>query len=467
MRTPRIRNMAAVAAALRREVRQDTHFLSSISYAIHIRMIPQSHERNRIYGYQAKGGTVLNVYKRALLYVIRKKGKSLTLFLLLLFITVSVMVGVSIRDGTAKAAENLRATIGASFTMSGNINNLDFHDGESGYTAEKIPISLNTVEQIRNIEGIKIYNAEQHTSVIAEGIYYLSGMSSGSLSANTETACQTDFMNGILELAKGRHITEDDRDAALISDKLAAENHLQVGSELILKSASGDSGEQTKVLIVGLYSSDGKMEYDDDTIFTTHDIYWKLSGQKPFGYSGNVTFYVTDPKELNHIVEQVQQITSIQWEDYFIRINESEYKAVAYQIQTMERLTEILITVIAGVGFIVVALVLAMRIKNRIHEAGIFLSVGESAPQIMLQLICEIFMITVLVFLVSPMLGRFIVGQVEAALKNMGTVIVMPISLKTTALQFLLETLIIVFAVVTAALPVARMKPKDILSKMS
>ena len=409
----------------------------------------------------------MNVYKRALLYVIRKKGKSLTLFLLLLFITVSVMVGVSIRDGTAKAAENLRATIGASFTMSGNINNLDFCDNEAGYTAEKIPISLNTVEQIRNIEGIKTYNAEQHTSVTAEEIYYLSGMSNGSLTANTETACQTDFMNGILELAEGRHITEDDRDAALISDKLAAENHLQVGSELVLKSASNDSREQAKVLIVGLYSSDGKMEYDDDTIFTTHDVYWKLSGQKPFGYSGNVTFYVNDPKELNHIVEQVQEIESIQWEDYFIRINESEYKAVAYQIQTMERLTEILITVIAGVGFIVVALVLAMRIRNRIHEAGILLSVGESAPQIMLQLICEILMIAALVFFVSPMLGRFIVGQVEAALKNMGTVIAMSISLKTTALQFLLETLIIVFAVVTAALPVARMKPKDILSKMS
>jgi len=409
----------------------------------------------------------LNVYKRALLYVIRKKGKSLTLFLLLFLITESVMVGISIRDGTAKAAENLRATIGASFTMSGNINNLDFHDGEAGYTAEKIPISLNTVEQIRNIEGIKTYNAEQHTSVTAEEIYYLSGMSSGSLSANTETACQTDFMNGILELAEGRHITEDDRDAALISDKLAAENHLQVGSELVLKSASNDSREQAKVLIVGLYSSDGKMEYDNDTIFTTHDIYWKLSGQKPFGYSGNVTFYVNDPKELNHIVEQVQQIESIQWEDYFIRINESEYKAVAYQIQTMERLTEILITVIAGVGFIVLALVLAMRIRNRIHEAGIFLSIGESAPQIMLQLIFEILMIAVLVFLVSPVLGRFIVGQVEDILINMGTAITMSTSLKVTVLQFLLEILIIVFAVVTAALPVVRMKPKDILSKMN
>ena len=409
----------------------------------------------------------MNVYKRALLYVIRKKGKSLTPFLLLFLITESVMVGISIRDGTAKAAENLRATIGASFTMSGNINNLDFHNGEAGYSTDKIPISLKAVEQMITVEGIKTYNAEQHTSDTAEEIHYLFGMSNGNLSANTETACQTDFMNGILELAEGRHITEDDRDAALISDKLAAENHLQVGSELVLKSASNDSREQAKVLIVGLYSSDGKMEYDDDTIFTTHDIYWKLSGQKPFGYSGNVTFYVNDPKELNHIVEQVQQIESIQWEDYFIRINESEYKAVAYQIQTMERLTEILITVIAGVGFIVVALLLAMRVRNRIHEAGIFLSVGESASKIMLQLICEILMIAVLVFFVSPMLGQFIVGLVEAALKNMGTVIVMPISLKTTALQFLLETLIIVLAVVTAALPVVRMKPKDILSKMS
>ncbi len=409
----------------------------------------------------------MNVYKRALLYVIRKKGKSLTLFLLLFLITESVMVGISIRDGTAKAAENLRATIGASFTMSGNINNLDFHNGETGYTTEKIPISLKAVEQMKNVEGIKTYNAEQHTCVTAEGIYYLSGMSNGNLSANTETACQTDFMNGILELAEGRHITEDDRDAALISDKLAAENHLQVGSELVLKSVSNDSREQAKVLIVGLYSSDGKMEYDDDTIFTTHDVYWKLSGQKPFGYSGNVTFYVNDPKELNHIVEQVQQIESIQWEDYFIRINESEYKAVAYQIQAMERLTEILITVIAGVGFIVLALVLAMRIRNRIHEAGIFLSIGESAPQIMLQLIFEILMIAVLVFLVSPVLGRFIVGQVEDILINMGTAITMSTSLKVTVLQFLLEILIIVFAVVTAALPVVRMKPKDILSKMN
>lgn len=34
-------------------------------------------------------------------------------------------------------------------------------------------------------------------------------------------------------------------------------------------------------------------------------------------------------------------------------------------------------------------------------------------------------------------------------------------------LQFLMETFVIIFTVIMASLPVARMKPKDILSKMS
>ena len=92
------------------------------------------------------------------------------------------------------------------------------------------------------------------------------------------------------EETEGRHITAEDTDAAVISAKLAEENNLGIGSALILKSASDGSGEQAKVFVAGIYASDSKMEYDDDTIFTTHDIFWKLSNQKASAYSGNVTF---------------------------------------------------------------------------------------------------------------------------------------------------------------------------------
>lgn len=405
--------------------------------------------------------------KRAFLYDVRKKAKSLTLFLLLLLLTVSVMVGISIRSGTEKAARALRETIGASFTMSGSINHLEFDGSETGYTVDKIPIPYEIVKQILGVGGIKAYNAEQSLPISAEGLEFLSGMESGNLSANTETAYQTDFVSGILELTKGRHITAEDTDTAVISAKLAEENDLGIGSKLILKSASDGSEEQAKVFVAGIYASDSKMEYDDDTIFTTHDIFWKLSNQKASAYSGNVTFFVTDPEELTHIVKQVKQIASIPWEDYFIRINKSEYQSVAYQIQTLEQLTGIMLLAVMLIGIIVIFLVLTMRIRNRIHEAGILLSIGTSVSQITMQFIYEILMVAVLVFLVSFPLGSFVTGQAEDALKGMETAIHMPLSLQNILLQFLTETFVIIFTVIMVSLPVARMKPKDILSKMS
>lgn len=176
---------------------------------------------------------------------------------------------------------------------------------------------------------------------------------------------------------------------------------------------------------------------------------------------------MNDPEELNHIVMRVKQISSIQWDDYFIQINESEYRAVSYQLQTLERLIEMLVFAIMIVSVIVIALVLTMRVRNRIHEAGILLSVGTSSTEITMQFICEVLMIVLLVFIVSPILGNFVVEQVEMALRNMGNAISMSISPKITRVQFLIETLIIIIVVVAVSLPVARMKPRDILSKMS
>ena len=196
-------------------------------------------------------------------------------------------------------------------------------------------------------------------------------------------------------------------------------------------------------------------------------MFWKLSGQETSAYAGNVTFYVNDPEELNHIVMQVKQISSIQWDDYFIQINESKYQAVSYQLQTLERLTGMLIIAVMIVSVVVIVLVLTMRIGNRIHEAGILLSIGTSSAEIAMQFICEVLMIVLLVFIISPILGNFVVGQVETAFRNMENAINMSISPKITLVQFLIETLIIIIVVVAASLPVARMKPRDILSKMS
>lgn len=180
-----------------------------------------------------------------------------------------------------------------------------------------------------------------------------------------------------------------------------------------------------------------------------------------------MTFYVNAPEKLDDIVTLAKQINSIQWDDYFIRINESEYQAVSYQLQTLEKLTGILIFIIVTVSVVITALILMMRVRNRIHEAGILLSIGTSSAGIAMQFICEMLMIALPVFVVSPILGSFLIGKVETALRNMGNAIHMSVPLKMVLVQFLLETLIIIIMVAAAALPVTRMKPRDILSKMS
>lgn len=59
----------------------------------------------------------MNVLKRAFLYDTRKKGKSLTLFLLFVLITIFVTISFSVLSATQAAAANLRETVGASFTL--------------------------------------------------------------------------------------------------------------------------------------------------------------------------------------------------------------------------------------------------------------------------------------------------------------------------------------------------------------
>ena len=53
----------------------------------------------------------LNVLKRAFLYDIRKKWKSLTLFLLFVLITVFVTISFSVLSATQAAAANLQEAV--------------------------------------------------------------------------------------------------------------------------------------------------------------------------------------------------------------------------------------------------------------------------------------------------------------------------------------------------------------------
>ena len=308
----------------------------------------------------------MNVLKRAFLYDTRKRGKSLTLFLLFTLITIFVTISFSVLSATQAAATNLRETVGASFTLHGKP--VEFSADETNFAMQFAPISQQDIDLIAGSTEIKACNAQQSATATANGFILPSGMPSGTISANTSSAWNRNFTSGILTLTKGRHITTEDQHVALVSRKLAEENELDVGSELSL-------GPATTVEIIGIYESDPSMEFDNDTIFTDHSTYWALTESAAGTYSGRVDFFVTDPARLEAVMEQIKRDVPLPWEDYTLQTDTAEYDAIAYQLSTIGRLTTLLIVSAITVSIVVLFLILAMRIRGRVHEVGVLLAV--------------------------------------------------------------------------------------------
>ena len=400
----------------------------------------------------------MNVLKRAFLYDTRKRGKSLTLFLLFTLITIFVTISFSVLSATQAAATNLRETVGASFTLRGNP--MEFSADETDFAIQFAPISQQDIDLIADSTEIKACNAQQSATATASGFIFPSGMPSGTISANTSSAWNRNFTSGIVTLAEGRHITQDDQRVALVSRELAEENELDIGSELSLDPAA-------VVKIIGIYESDPSMEFDNDTIFTDHSTYWVLTESAAGTYSGRVDFFVTDPARLETVMEQIKRDVPLRWEDYTLQADTAEYDAIAYQLLTIGRLTTLLIVSAITVSIIVLFLILAMRIRGRIHEVGVLLAVGVTKGHIIAQFFVETTTILLLAFLFSCPVSYFAVVQIGTFLRDMVGAVNVDLPAWKLLLQYGIETFVVFAGVMMAAYPIFHLHPKEILSKMS
>ena len=401
----------------------------------------------------------MNVLKRAVLYDTRKKGKSLTLFLLFVLITLFVTVSFSVLSATQAAAPNLRETVGASFTLRGKPMELSISGKD--YAMQFVPISQRDIDLIADSTEIKAHNAQQSATATASGFIFPSGMLSGTISANTSSAWNRNFTSGILTLAEGRHITQEDRHAALVSRELAEENELNIGNELSFKAPA------VTVEIIGIYESDPGMEFDADTIFTDHNTLWALTESEAGTYLGRVDFFVTDPARLETVMEQIKRDVPLQWDDYTLQTDTAEYDAIAYQLSTIGRLTTLLIVPAITVSIIVLFLILAMRIRGRIHEVGVLLAVGVAKRHIIAQFLVETTAILLLAFLFSCPVSYFAAMQIGTFLRDMIGAVSIDLPAWKLLLQYGIEVLAVFAGVMIAAYPIFQLHPKEILSKMS
>ena len=415
-----------------------------------------------------------NLGIRAVLHTARKWKKTLLLFCLLLFITTLVLSGLAIADAQEEQSEELRGVTGASFTVNAN----------NGYTLQ--PVTDEMIQEIAAIDGIDSYNAAQWTIVnlfhndssieVLEGQEYTKDLFYGTGCFDSEYSSL--FLSGALRLTEGRHVTDSDG-GIILYEGVADKYGLSIGDTLEVKNGNPND-PLVECEIAGLFEvvADDDDEqatmarpstfYDyEEYIFVDMDTMSAISAPYTASEGNGITsvdFFVSDAAKLESIAQEVKNSTSIDWNSYYITVNNEVYERISGSLSDTTTLVTTLIVMITVVSMVLIILILSMSIRSRKREIGILLAVGIEKHAVLLQQMLEICLVAIVAFPLAYLTSREMAGTLGTLFgKAAENVIVTPQHFILVAAA---GGVLLMIAVLVSCIPVMRMMPKAILSQM-
>ena len=448
---------------------------------------------------------------RAMLYISRKKGKTVSLFLVVFVVAVFLISCFGVLNASKRLSGDIRTSLGAVFYIRANTEVAMTENGETEVTENHIHITSKEIDEIMQTGEIKYYNPINYGFAKSDGIEFIPGdkhtveNNMGKVTALKFSALAPDFTDETAILTEGKHIVDDDKGKILISEQLAAKNRLSVGDSLTLTHARfGEADEAyideipvktayTQVEVSGLYKrniEDTSVKptagVAENEIYASLDVLDELHESETGVFTGEVDFYITDPAKLNDITRNVQLLPSIDWTTHFIRTNDFQYSRIADQLSSLGDLVKILLVLVSVVSTAFLTLLLTMRMRSRMQEAGILLAAGVSKKQIMAGFLLEVLSVTIIALVLSyaasmcvtGFLSHSLFGELKPNLLNEKTITAgikdspqienyLKLSAVKTLLIYFCQLIVITSSTFVSSMTIMRLKPKEILSKIS
>ncbi|HIT70379.1 MAG TPA: ABC transporter permease [Candidatus Scatovivens faecipullorum] len=438
----------------------------------------------------------MNLLKRSFLYLFRKWKVSILLLLILFMVVTLTLSGIAVLNAEEQKTEEFKEATGTSFSIERNYGSGGMATDEKGNTYLKSDaITQDMIKEIGSIEGIMGYNAtvESISSVLKDGKYIphseddLVGwdeVDSATMSiTNINSKYSNYFISNIFELVEGEHITPDTENAIIVSDAYAKKNNLKIGDTLTVVNDPQNDDPFVDVEIIGIFrvvtdavdDSDGKKIYDlaayfeyNDYVFLSNDLSNKLYVN--YDDAGNgvydvVDFYVSNPENLDSIIQKVKNIKDINWKNFNIYTDDEVYKNTQDSVDNSSTLIISLIVIAIIVSISVISIIVFMSIKGRRREIGILLSIGKSKAIIVFQFIIEMLIISAISFTGSYFFSKLIAGSLGNAMGKVAESVIIQNN------QFALITgigiVILLSIVIISCIPIMNKKPRQILSQMN
>ena len=401
-------------------------------------------------------------YQRGVLYLTRKRAKSILLLMIFLFVN-SMILGTNMilhaaQSTEAAMKEKTKAKVVCEMADAGQ------------------PVTEEDARGIGNLDAVTSINRMGQQAAYLPELLPVTGNTSTeadnqkvSLLSFDDMEADSPFADQSFRLTEGRLIGPNSRYCAVVNQGFVQANGLKVGDSFSLEN---EEGKKTTVEIIGEYLAGNETRQEKETlalyrqenqIYIDNTAYLELFGEKGFY---KLSAYVSQPELLDSLAGEMQEIVGEKAE---VTTSDTLYQQMKAPLTQITRVVSLMRLLAFGTGTAVVSLLLCMWMRSRQKEMAVFLSMGEGKSVIFWQALLESAVVFLIALLGACALGVAASGWMqEVLLGSVDTGISITVSLRAGDIAQLLGIggAVVGIGVLLSLIPVLRSNPKDILSRM-
>lgn len=423
--------------------------------------------------------------KNAIAYITRKRNRTLIIFIILTIVLSCLYSCLTIMKSSNEIEKALYESSNSSISITkkdGKYFNVNqFKDIEKIKEVEKIIIQYDGLAKLKDakvVSGEQRINREDLSDEFKNVV---------SLEATNNTKRNILFSSGVFTIKEGKNIEENDKNSIIVHEEFAKQNNLKLGDEVDLELLDIEKSgkiKSHKFKIIGIFSGKKQETYtglssdfSENMVFvdysTSQEILNKSENNK---IANKILMYSGSAESTDLALNKLKEL-KIDESKYFVEKDSNAFEESLESVSGIKHMIKIMTYSIMLGGIIVLSLILILWLRERIYEIGIFLSIGTSKIQIIMQFIFELLFISIPSIISSLFLGNVLIKVIAGGLINSENSMIsganlindssFMLNITTLGQSYLILISIIVLSVVFASSLILIKKPKEILSKIS
>lgn len=423
--------------------------------------------------------------KNAIAYITRKRNRTLIIFIIITIVFSCLYSCLTIMKSSNEIEKALYESSNSSISITkkdGKYFNVNqFKDIEKLKEIEEKVIQYDGLAKLKDA---KVVSGEQRINRDDLSDEFKNVVS---LEATNNTKRNILFSSGVFTIKEGKNIGENDKNSIIVHEEFAKQNNLKLGDEVNLELLDIEKSgkiKSHKFKIIGIFSGKKQETYtglssdfSENMVFvdysTSQEILNKSENNK---IANKILMYSGSAESTDLALNKLKEL-KIDESKFFVEKDSNAFEESLESVSGIKHIIKIMTYSIMLGGMVVLLLILILWLRERIYEIGIFLSIGISKIQIIMQFIFELIFISIPSIISSLFLGNVLLKVIvdgfmnsEDSMISGGSLInnsSFMLNITTLGQSYLILISIIVLSVVFASSLILIKKPKEILSKIS